>query len=118
MCPEITVCRSNCKRFQMKRLFSIIAICLPISIVAACVMALPIGKVGPTFEEIATSKVTDLEANVNVLKADQDELKKIGKDFGMAYKLKGLTMRFKKPCMLRMDGKIGQESALYIVNGP
>jgi outer membrane lipoprotein-sorting protein len=74
-------------------------------------------KVAPSFEQMATSRVADLEASVNVLKADQDELKKIGKDFGLAYRLKNIVMWFKKPSKLRMEGKIGQQAALYIVNG-
>ena len=71
----------------------------------------------PRFEELATAAVADLQATVTVIKADQAELRKISKDFGMAYRLKSVTMRFKRPGKLRMDGKIGQESALYIVNG-
>lgn len=71
----------------------------------------------PRYEDLATAEVTDLQATAAVLKADQTELHKISKDFGMAYRLKSVTMRFKRPGKLRMDGKIGQESALYIVNG-
>ena len=64
-------------------------------------------------ESLATSDLTDLQANVKVIKADQTELAKINRDFGMAYRLKSLTMRFKEPGKLRMDGSIGQ----LIING-
>lgn len=91
----------------------------------AALLVLPVsaavGRAGspaaPTFEEMATAKVNDVQASVNVEKADQEELKKIGRDFGMAYKLKSIVMRFKKPSKLRMEGKIGSSPALYIVNG-
>jgi outer membrane lipoprotein-sorting protein len=65
-------------------------------------------------ESLATSDLTDLQANVKVVKADQSELGKINRDFGMAYRLKNLTMRFKEPSKLRLDGSIGQ----MIINGP
>jgi outer membrane lipoprotein-sorting protein len=79
--------------------------------------ALPSRSDGPRFEDLATSQVADLQATVSVVRADQSELRKISKDFGMAYRLKSVTLRFKRPGKLRMEGKIGQESAVYIVNG-
>src|SRR4051794_31180428 len=59
-------------------------------------------------ESLATSDLTDLQANVKVVKAEQSELGKINRDFGMAYRLKNLTMRFKEPNKLRLDGSLGQ----------
>ena len=71
----------------------------------------------PRFDDLATAVVSDLQATVTATRADQAELRKINKDFGMAYRLKSVTMRFKRPGKLRMEGRIGQESALYIING-
>ena len=71
----------------------------------------------PRFDDLATAVVADLQATVTATRADQAELRKINKDFGMAYRLKSVTMHFKRPGKLRMEGRIGQESALYIVNG-
>src|SRR5437660_4825293 len=88
-----------------------------IAIVVATGATASVERPKPSFEDMATSRVADLEASVGVQKADQDELRKIGKDFGLAYRLKSVVMRFKRPGMLRMEGKIGQQSALYIVNG-
>jgi hypothetical protein len=68
----------------------------------------------PTFEEMATSRVADLQGSVSVVKADQSELRKISRDFALAYQLRSFVMRFKQPDKLRMEGRIG----LYIVNGP
>src|SRR5258708_464590 len=73
-----------------------------------------ISNPSPTYAEMATSRVSDLEGTISVLKADQSELRKISRDFALAYQLHSFVMRFKKPDKLRMEGKIG----LYIVNGP
>src|SRR4051794_31772634 len=61
----------------------------------------------PGIEEFASSTLTDLEAQVRVVSADQTELGKINRDFGMAYRLRNLTMRYKEPNKLRMEGSIG-----------
>jgi outer membrane lipoprotein-sorting protein len=71
----------------------------------------------PRLEQFATSSLSDLQATVAVVKADQEELKKINRDFSMAYRLKDVALRYKEPNKVRMEGKIGQEAALYIVNG-
>jgi len=68
----------------------------------------------PTLEDFASTTLTDLEAQVRVVSADQTELGKINRDFGMAYRLRNLTMRYKEPNKLRMEGSIG----CLIVNGP
>jgi len=67
----------------------------------------------PNIEQLATGGLTDFEAKVRVVEADQEALAKINRDFGMAYRLKELTMRYKDPNKLRMDGTIGQ----LVVNG-
>src|SRR5690348_4837181 len=92
--PKFRISIHNIRTFkgiQMKRPY--------LSSIAGCAFALfligsPGSRAGslhaPTFEEMATARVSDLEASVNVDKADQEELKKIGKDFGMAYRLKNV----------------------------
>ena len=71
----------------------------------------------PRYDDLATALISDLQATVTATRADQAELRKINKDFGMAYRLRSVVLRFKRPGKLRMDGRIGQETALYIVNG-
>jgi outer membrane lipoprotein-sorting protein len=68
----------------------------------------------PRLEQFAAAGLADLQARVRVEKADQAELAKINRDFGMAYRLKDLTLRYKEPNKLRMEGPIG----MMIVNGP
>lgn len=63
---------------------------------------------GPRLEQMAAVGLTDFEAKVKVVSADQTELARINRDFGMAYRLREVTMRYKEPNKLRMDNPIGQ----------
>jgi outer membrane lipoprotein-sorting protein len=77
---------------------------------------IPAGAVradAPRLDRMTAPELTDFQATVKVVKADQTELGKINRDFGMAYRLKSLTMRYKEPGKLRMDGAIGK----LVVNG-
>jgi outer membrane lipoprotein-sorting protein len=67
----------------------------------------------PRLDQLASHSLQDLEARVQVVSADQTELAKINRDFGMAYRLRALTMRYKEPNKLRMEGTIGS----IIING-
>lgn len=57
--------------------------------------------------------VRDLEARVSVEKADLPQLEKINKDFGVLYRLREVTIRYKDPDKFRMDNRLG----VFIVNG-
>ncbi len=67
----------------------------------------------PRLEDLATAEVNDLQARVQVVLAEQSELEKISRDFGMMYRLRDLNMRYKDPDKLRMEGRVGT----MIVNG-
>lgn len=68
----------------------------------------------PALADIAISTVRDLEASVSVTHADLPALEKINKDFGIAYRLREVTIRYKEPDKFRMESRIG----VMIVNGP
>jgi outer membrane lipoprotein-sorting protein len=61
----------------------------------------------PELGQIVASDLKDFQTTVKVVKADRAELNKINRDFGLAYSLRDLTMRYKEPNKLRMDGSIG-----------
>jgi hypothetical protein len=61
----------------------------------------------PELRQIVAADLRDFQATVKVLKADRTELNKINRDFAMAYSLRDLTMRYKEPNKLRMEGAIG-----------
>jgi len=85
-----------------------------VTLVLASVSRATRSKPEPTYAEMATSAVSDLQGTVTVTKAVPAELRKINRDFALAYQLRSFVMRFKQPDKLRMEGKIG----FYIVNGP
>ena len=76
----------------------------------------------PAPGEDITNLVTpldDLQAALSVSKFDTKELDKIGKDFGMVYRLKNLTLFFKSPDKVRMEGNSRVfGDGLLICNGP
>lgn len=67
--------------------------------------------------DYVVSGLKDFSETAIVAFHDDKALAKISRDFGMAYRLSGdIHVRFMEPCRLRMDGKLGGGSAIYIVN--
>src|SRR5258708_7883222 len=62
-------------------------------------------------------KLDDFTANVTIVRADQRELGKISKDFGMAYRIPNITMRYKEPNLVRMEGTTEGSKITYILTG-
>lgn len=67
----------------------------------------------PRLADCVVDGVRDLEARVNVEKADLAKLEKINRDFGILYRLRDVTIRYKEPDKFRMENRLG----VYIVNG-
>jgi hypothetical protein len=49
--------------------------------------------------------------------ANQAELAKINKDFGMSYRFDSMAVKIKEPHKLRLEGKVGDSTFLFIMNG-
>lgn len=65
-----------------------------------------------------TTSITDMEAKVHVTKMDTKELEKIGRDFGITYRLHTLLLQYKQPDKLRLTGHIPVlGEAVLIING-
>jgi outer membrane lipoprotein-sorting protein len=65
-----------------------------------------------------TTSCSDLEANVHVTKYDSAELEKIGSEFKTTYSLRNLTMQYKQPDKIRLEGHSPTRGdALMIMNG-
>lgn len=62
-------------------------------------------------------KLDDFTATVSVVKADQRELGKISRDFGFLYKFREVTVRYKEPNKMRIEGAIEGTKGTFIVNG-
>ncbi len=64
------------------------------------------------------SPLVDLEATIRVTKFDSAELEKIGADFKTTYSLRNLTLQYKQPDKIRLEGRSQTRGgALLIMNG-
>ncbi|MCL5283399.1 MAG: outer membrane lipoprotein-sorting protein [Armatimonadetes bacterium] len=70
----------------------------------------------PNLHEFVTP-LTDFSAHIKVIRSDQSQLAKIGKDFGMLYRFHNLTVHYKEPNRIRIEGQVGGASGVYIMNG-
>ncbi len=73
----------------------------------------------PNLSDYVASKLDDFSAIMHVTQHDDNAGRKINKDFGLIYKLKGdVTLQYKEENKLRLDGHIGPSKATLVVNGP
>ena len=62
-------------------------------------------------------KLDDFTATISVVKADQRELGKISRDFGLAYKFPNILMRYKEPNKARLEGSSEGSKITFILTG-
>ncbi len=80
--------------------------------------AAPVEQVSPNIADYVANRLDDFNATVHVVRYDDNAGRKISRDFGYAYKLKGDTHLFyKEENKLRLDGRLGVSKATLIVNG-
>lgn len=99
----------------------------PINVYAIVALsALAIGAIAPSasarplerdIHKYVCEKLDDFTANIAVVKADQRELGKISKDFGLAYKFPNITIRYKEPNKARMEGSHEGSKIVFILTG-
>jgi outer membrane lipoprotein-sorting protein len=102
----------TCARMAFLRL---ITVCLVVLVVTFGAAHRPASAVAnrsaspdaPRLEQMVATDLVDLQAKVSVVKADQAELAKITRDMGLFYRLNNLTLSYKEPNKLRMEGRIG-----------
>lgn len=69
-------------------------------------------------KDYVASKLDDFTATMKVTFHDDNALRKIGKDFGMVYQLRGdVRVKYKEENKLRLDARLGASEATLIVNG-
>jgi len=71
----------------------------------------------PPIESLVPPGLKDLTSTVVVAKANIDALTKVSPDFANSYRLKTMHLTYKEPGMMRMEGKAGPLSIVYILNG-
>jgi len=71
----------------------------------------------PSIDQYVQTNLEDAQFVAHVLKGDQRELRKINSDFGTSYKFDSMTILYKEPFMLRLDGSVEDTTIQYIENG-
>ena len=107
------------KRWRTGSLFALLPL-LGLSILALPTPAAP-GRGEIEARNIAdyAVKAEDITATLRVTKFDPKELEKISDDFATTYSLRNLTLSFKNPDKIRLEGKSPTRgTALMILNGP
>jgi len=100
-----------------------VLVCL--SVIIAVVAAVAAGpkragsqqRAGHVLADYST-RLTDLIEQIHVVQSDTKELSKIGADFSATYSLKNMSMLYKQPDKLRLEGKSPTRgTALMILSG-
>lgn len=73
--------------------------------VVALIAASTAHAVDTNIRSYVSQRLDDFTATATVVKANQRELSKIGKDFGLAYRFDDVTIRYKEPNKVRMEGR-------------
>jgi len=71
----------------------------------------------PPIEAFVAPGLKDITSTVNVKLANTNALLKVSKDFANSYRLKTMRITYKDPGMMRMEGKAGPLTVVYILNG-
>lgn len=65
----------------------------------------------------ATKGFKDVSMTCRVIRANHDELQRIGKDFEKSYEIKTSRIEYKAPDKMKMEGKLGLVTVTMIING-
>lgn len=82
------------------------------------IMACTAGANVPTdIRAYVCANLDDFTATGVVVSSNQRELEKINKDLGFLYRFSRVTMRYKEPNKVRIEGTVEGTRGVYIVNG-
>lgn len=74
--------------------------------------------VSPNIQDYVAQKLDDFSANMKVLQYDERAGRKIGREFGMVYKIGGnVTVQYKEENKIRVEGFIAATKATYVLSG-
>ncbi|RYG49368.1 hypothetical protein EON79_01580, partial [bacterium] len=71
----------------------------------------------PRIEDYVQKDLKDATFVAKKVRASQRELQKINDDFGMSYRFDTIKFSYKEPFKLRLEAKVEETSALYLING-
>lgn len=72
----------------------------------------------PTIQSFVQPSLQDITIVARIVKADQNELKKINKDFGTSYRFETTKIFYKEPYKLRAEASVDDTNVRYIITGP
>lgn len=76
-----------------------------------------VGQATYDASDIVQKGIKDISFTARVEFGNQYELAKINKDFGDSYRVNYSIIKTKEPFKVRVEGKVGDTTALYILNG-
>ncbi len=68
-------------------------------------------------DDVIVSNFKDASFTAKVVKGDQNELAKVNKDFGEAYRFQFTNVKLKEPFKVRLDTDVEDTQVTFIVNG-
>ncbi|HEV2471640.1 MAG TPA: outer membrane lipoprotein-sorting protein [Chthonomonadales bacterium] len=108
--------RGKCARYRSLSRYVLVSLTLWL---AASVSAGASTAPSTNLADYVCPKLDDFTAIMHIDRYDDNAGRKINKDFGDIYKLKGdIRVSYKEEDRLRLDAHIGAARAIYIVNGP
>ncbi|MBI3721813.1 MAG: hypothetical protein HY248_04595, partial [Fimbriimonas ginsengisoli] len=72
---------------------------------------------GPKIDDFVQPRLHDASFTARVEKGDQNELAKINKDFGQAYRFQFTNVKVKEPFKLRLETNVEDTEITYVING-
>jgi outer membrane lipoprotein-sorting protein len=71
----------------------------------------------PTFKDLIQTNLKDLSMKATVAEKNLGELRKIGRDFYLAYRFSEMTVLYKSPSKMRLESQYQNARAIYILSG-
>lgn len=88
-----------------------------LAMIAATSYARPAKPIDTNIKNYVCAKLDDFTATLSTIHANERELGKISKDGAMLYKLSDVTMRYKEPNKVRIEGNLEGAKGLYVYSG-
>ena len=99
----------------MRHHISRIALALACS--APFVLTAPARAIDSNIKSYICEKLDDFTATMSVVSVNEREMAKISKDATLLYKLGTVTMRYKEPNKVRIEGSAQGSKATFVLNG-
>jgi len=90
----------------------------PIFATFALALSAATAQAAPDIRALTSSRVHTLQASSEIVEENQDQLKKIGGDIALAYRLHRGSLTYEQPGKLRIEASIPHlATGYYVING-